>query len=76
MPLSRQNLERQLADAKTRRDACVARLQQQGVAEKDLKRQPAWRNADAACRQLSRRLRAVSAKEKLQVDKAARAAAE
>ncbi len=75
MPLSRNNLERQLAEAKVRRDACAARLTQSGVSEKDLKRQPAWRTADADCRQLTRRLRAVSAKEQLQVDKASRAAA-
>lgn len=75
MPLSRSNLERQLAEAKVRRDACAARLTQSGVKEQDLKRQPAWRNADADCRQLTRRLRAVSAKEQLQTDKASRSAA-
>jgi hypothetical protein len=75
MPLSRENLERQLAVAKQRRDACVAQLQQSGVDDKGLRKQPAWRSADAECRQLTRRLRAVSAKEKLQADKAGRAAA-
>lgn len=75
MPLSREHLERQLHLARQTRDACVAQLQQNGVEEKALRKQPAWRSADAQCRQLSRRLRAVSAKEKLQADKAGRAAA-
>jgi hypothetical protein len=75
MPLSRENIERQLTEAKTRRDACAAQFKAGGVSDKDLKRQPAWRNADATCRQLVRRLRAVAAKEKLQADKSARAAA-
>ncbi|MFV0445272.1 MAG: hypothetical protein ACK5Q5_16975, partial [Planctomycetaceae bacterium] len=74
MPLSRENIERQLADAKTRREACASQLKEGGVSDKELKRQPAWRSADATCRQLTRRLRAVAAKEQLQVDKAARAA--
>lgn len=75
MPLSRENLERQLVVAKQRKEACVAQLQKSGVDDKGLRKQPAWRSADAECRQLTRRLRAVSAKEKLQADKAGRAAA-
>ena len=76
MPQSRQDLERQLQEAKQRRDALASRLQQEsGLTEKDLRKQPAWRNAHATCRQLTRRLRAVSAKEDLAAQKAARAAA-
>ncbi|MCA9054049.1 MAG: hypothetical protein KDA75_09445 [Planctomycetaceae bacterium] len=76
MPLSRDSLERQLSEAKRHRDACADRLKQAGKAEKELRKQPAWRNADAICRQLTRRLRAVSAKEKLQADKASRSGGE
>ena len=76
MPLSRENLERQLSEAKRHRDACAARLKQAGTTDKELRKQPAWRNADATCRQLTRRLRAVSAKEKLQSDKASRSGGE
>ena len=73
MPQSRENLERQLTEAKQLREACAAQFKQAGVEEKQLRRQPAWRNADATCRQLTRRLLAVKAKEQLQADKAARA---
>jgi hypothetical protein len=72
MPQSREILERLQTVAKQRRDACASQFKQAGVEEKALKKQPAWRNADAECRQLARRLRAVSAKEKLQADKASR----
>ncbi len=75
MPLSRANLERQLEQAKQVRDACAQRLQQGGVSEAELKKQPAWRSAHATYRQLVRRLRAVSAKEQLAGDVAARKAA-
>jgi hypothetical protein len=75
MPQSRSDLERQLQDAKSRRDACAERLKQDGVEEAALKRQPAWRTANAACRQLTRRLGAVAAKEQLASDIAARKAA-
>lgn len=74
MPQSRADLERQLQAARARRDAVAARLQQQGIAAADLRKQPAWRNAHAAYRQLTRRLRAVAAKEQLVAQKAARAA--
>jgi hypothetical protein len=72
MPLSRDNLERQLAQAKQLRDACTARLKQSGVEESALKKQPAWRSANAACRQLTRRLNTVSGKEKLAAEVATR----
>jgi hypothetical protein len=72
MPQSRDDLERQLNMAKKDRDACAAVFQQAGVAERALKAQPAWRNANALCRQLTRRLLAVSKKEKLAVEVAAR----
>ncbi len=75
MPQSRDLLERQLTIARQRREACAAQFKQAGVGDKELRKQPAWRSADAECRQLTRRLRAVSAKEQLQVDKASRAAA-
>jgi hypothetical protein len=75
MPQSRENLERQLTLAKQRRDACASQLKEGGVDQKGLRKQPAWRSADAECRQLTRRLRAVSAKEQLQADKASRSAA-
>lgn len=71
MPLSRAALERQLNQAQQNRDACADRLQKSGVDEKSLKKQPAWRNANAACRQLKRRLEAVTGKEKLAADVAA-----
>lgn len=74
MPQSRDELERQLSQAKERRASVATRLQQSGLAEKDLRKQPAWRNAHAVCRQLTRRLRAVSAREELAAQKAARAA--
>ncbi len=59
MPLTRDSLERQLVDAERLRDNCAQQFKDQGLDEQALKRQPAWRNANAACRQLKRRLAAV-----------------
>lgn len=74
MPLSRDSLERQLAEVQKQRDACAARFQQNGLEEAALGKQPAWRSLNATCRQLTRRLGAVSKKEELTAQAAARAA--
>ena len=63
MPLTRASLERQLSEAKALRDACAERLKKSGVEESALKRQPAWKNAHAKYRSITRRLTAVKAKE-------------
>ncbi|MEZ6067072.1 MAG: hypothetical protein R3B90_15535 [Planctomycetaceae bacterium] len=75
MPQSRDNLERQLSLATKAREACANHLKEMGVDEKGLKKQPAWKSANATCRQLSRRLQRVAKKEQLTVEVAARKAA-
>ena len=65
MPLSRENLERQLAQAQVVLQQAAAELKEQGVSDKELRRQPKWRKANAAVRQLKTRLGTVSAKEAL-----------
>jgi hypothetical protein len=76
MPLNRAILEQQLADARQQRDACARNFQQEGIDESALKQQPAWRNLDAVCRQLTRRLNAVGRKDKLNEQSAARKSAD
>lgn len=63
MPISRAVLERQLELAKADREAVAAK-----VSDGNLKRDPQWRNADAQCRQLTRRLRKVKEVEQLDVE--------
>ncbi len=71
MPLTRASLERQLSEAKARRDACAERLQQKGIEESDLRRQPSWKHWHAKYRSLKRRLNAVTAKEQQAAELAA-----
>lgn len=63
MPLKRDNLERQLEFSKQKLDAVASELTAAGIAEKDLKRQPKWKAANAGYRAIKSRLMSVSAKE-------------
>lgn len=74
MPQSRDNLERQLKLAEQQLSQAAAVLTEQGVPEKELRRQAKWRECNAVIRQLKSRLRAVTAKEKLRVEVAQRRA--
>lgn len=64
MGMTRSSLERQLALAVDSRTACEKNLAGQGIVDKAVKRQTKWRQLNAACRQLKRRLNAVAATEK------------
>jgi len=64
MGQTRSNLERQLEQARKRRDASEKAFSTKGITDKALKKQPQWREANARCRQLTRRINAVAAIEK------------
>lgn len=61
MGLDASVLERQLASAEARLGVCVEALKGAGVAQKEWKRCPDWRQADAGRRQAKRRLSAAQA---------------
>jgi hypothetical protein len=61
MPLSQENLERQLARADEALADCVKNLDERGVAETERRRDPQWRSLRAKRRQLQARLRRVTA---------------
>ena len=56
----RENLERQLQYALEARSACAKELDADGVATKERKRDPVWRQWSAKCSKLSARLRAAA----------------
>jgi hypothetical protein len=59
MGMKRHTLETQLARASAALVDCEKRLDQNGIASDARLRHPKWRNLDAHCRQLRRRLLAV-----------------
>ena len=63
MPLKRDSLERQLEHADQKLKAIAAELTAAGIDEKDLKRQPKWKAAQAEFRTVKSRLMSVTAKE-------------
>ena len=60
MGISRTTTERQLKLAKDDLAGVASRLSQQGVAEGDLAKSPAWRSAEAKVRQIESRIRTIS----------------
>lgn len=60
MGMKRENLECQLNRASTELSACEKQLDQNGVAAAGRALNPKWRNLSARCRQLRRRLIAVT----------------
>ncbi|MEZ6057223.1 MAG: hypothetical protein R3C01_11020 [Planctomycetaceae bacterium] len=64
MGLTRSSLERQISLAVDARTACEKALAEQGIVDKAVKKQTKWRQLNAVCRQLTRRLNAVAAIEK------------
>lgn len=65
MPLKRDSLERQLQAAQEVLDGVKQQLLEKGVAEADLKKQPAYRDAHGDLRTVKRRLEVVADKEAL-----------
>lgn len=65
MPLKRESLERQLRAAQEVLDGVKKQLLDKGVAEADLKKQPAYRDAHGDLRTVKRRLEVVADKESL-----------
>ena len=61
MGLDRNILERQLDHANQALDARVKTLDGNGVGEKERRLDPKWRNLNAQCRQLKRRIRSAQA---------------
>ena len=74
MPLSRAQLERQLAVATDDQAAWEKKLDEKGVAADARKKEPRWRNLDATRRQLKTRLGAVAAVEAREAEAAKRKA--
>ena len=72
MPLSRTTLETQLAKAKSALATRVDQLTAAQVQATAYRRDPKWRELTAEAQQLGRRLNAVTVKEKLAVEVAAR----
>ena len=68
MPLTRESLERQLAQAEATLKTVAQNLKEKGVSDKDLKKQAKWKAADADRRAIKTRLMAVSAKEAIGAD--------
>ena len=60
MGMKRENLEWQLTRASTELSTCENQLDQNGVAADARKQNPKWRNLSARCRQLRKRLIAVT----------------
>ena len=75
MPLTRASLERQLKQAEEQLAHAAAVLKEQGVAEKELRRQASWRACDSTLRKVKSRLQSVTKKEALQAEVAERKAA-
>ncbi len=65
MGMHRDVLERQLKAANALRDQAVKQLCDQGKTEKEYRKDPQWRQLDSKCRQLTRRLGRVGAKEEV-----------
>jgi len=61
MGQTQDSLDRQHAIARAELDKYIAVLDEKKVGEADRKRDPIWRNLDAACRQLRTRMIAVDA---------------
>ncbi len=72
MGMKRDNLEWQLNRASTELSAFEKELDQNGVAADDRSSHPKWRNLNAVCRQLRRRLHAVARVEATNVEVAQR----
>jgi hypothetical protein len=56
MPLSKDNLERQLTLAKAALDEWTKNLETNGIQSAQHRRDPKWRSLNANCRRLRRRL--------------------
>ena len=65
MPLTRETLERQLAQSQDRFDKAIAELKESGIADSEMKRQPKWKRANADRRAIKKRLDAVTEKESI-----------
>ena len=72
MGMKRDNLQWQLDRANTELSAFEKELDQNGIAADDRSSNPKWRNLNAVCRQLRRRLLAVGKVEATNVEVAQR----
>ena len=61
MPHKQPNLERQLANAQQHLDERNAMLNEGGVAEKERRKDPSWRQLKAVCLRLKSRIQSASA---------------
>ena len=60
MPLSRTTLEYQLQQAKETLAVWVKSLQEKGIQRPDFKKNPKWRNLNAQCNKVKRRIERVA----------------
>ncbi len=68
MPHKRPNLQRQLTQAGEALAAWAKVLEENGVSQKDRRRDPKWRTLNATCRQLRARLGRVAETETLNAE--------
>lgn len=68
MPLSRNVLERQIAQAKSELSAWVDSLTKSGVSRPDFRKNPKWRTLNAKCNQVQRRLSSLATTETREAD--------